>query len=95
MEEKLSGRSAATEEVAREQASIKTGYSPETIGRVSLISDEGNNSRQVAFIFETSHDVTEHPLYAKARFSEVFDLAGKGVSDGPLLQFGREVTVGG
>ncbi|MBE1205942.1 hypothetical protein [Aminobacter carboxidus] len=86
---------AVTEEVARKEASTKTGYAPETIGRVSLVIDEGNNSRQIAFVFETSQDVTRHPLYAKATLAEALDLAGKGVSDGPVLQFGPEVTVGG
>lgn len=86
---------AVTEELAREQASQQSGYSPITIGRLSLVVDEGDNSRQNTYIFETIHDVTEHPRYAKARLSEVFDLSGKGQNDGPVLQFGRDVTVGG
>ena len=86
---------AVTEEVAREQASTKTGYAPETIGGVFLVLDEGNSSRQNAFIFETTHDVTKHPLYVRARLSEAFDLTGKEVDDGPVLQFGPEVTAGG
>ena len=86
---------AVTEEVARQQASTKTGYAPETIGRVFLAIKEDNNSRQIAFIFETNHDVTKHQLYAKATLAKAFDLTEKGVNDGPLLQFGPEVTVGG
>jgi len=86
---------AANEEVAREQASAKTGYAPETVGRMLLVVDEGNNSRQHAFIFETTHDVTKHPLYAKARLSQAFDVTGKMINDGPVLRFGPEVTVGG
>jgi hypothetical protein len=86
---------AVTEKVAREQALTKSGYAPQTIGRVFLVIDEGNNSRQDVFIFETAHDVTKHPLYAKAMLSQAFDLTEKALSDGPVLQFGAEVTVGG
>ncbi|NGN45341.1 hypothetical protein G6N74_30320 [Mesorhizobium sp. CGMCC 1.15528] len=68
---------------------------PQTIGRVFLVIDEGNNSRQDVFIFETAHDVTKHPLYAKAMLSQAFGLTEKALSDGPVLQFGAEVTVGG
>jgi hypothetical protein len=86
---------AVTERVARNQASVISGYDPETIGRTSIVFNEGKNSRQIAFIFETDNDVAKHPLYAKARLSEVFDLKGRVVEDGPVLQFGPEVTVGG
>lgn len=86
---------AVTEEVAREQASKQSGYSPGTIGRLSLVVEEGSSSRQNAYVFETSHDVTKHPRYAKVRLSEYFDLTGKRLNDGPVLHFGREVTVGG
>ena len=84
---------AVTEEVAREQASNQTGYAPETIGCVSLVVEEADSSRQNAYVFETSQDVTTHPRYADAKLSESLDL--KGLNDGPVLQFGREVTVGG
>lgn len=86
---------APTEEVAREQASTKTGYAPHTIRRMSLLFEQDNSSRQNAFIFETDNDVTIHPLYAKARLAQLFDLAGTGMKDGPVLRFGPEVTVGG
>ncbi|QOF75466.1 hypothetical protein IG197_34385 (plasmid) [Aminobacter sp. SR38] len=86
---------APTEEVAREQASTKTGYDPDTIGRMSHIFEQGNNSRQNTFIFETDNDVTKHPLYAKATLAQVYDLTGTAMNDGPVLRFGPEVTVGG
>ena len=84
---------AVTEEVARERASNQTGYAPETIGCVSLVVEEDDNSRQHLYIFETSQDVTTHPSYAEATLSEFVDL--NGLNDGPVLQIGREVTVGG
>ena len=86
---------AVTEEIAREQAATKTGYAPETVGRVALVISEGNSSRQNAFIFETTNDVTKHRLYAKAKLFDAFDLSNKAVNDGPVLLFGPEVTVGG
>jgi hypothetical protein len=86
---------AITEQVAREQAYAMTGYPLETVGRTAFVFKRGNNSRQNAFIFETPHDVTKHPLYVEAWLSEVFDLTGTVVEDGPVLQFGPEVTVGG
>jgi hypothetical protein len=86
---------AVTEEIAREQASTKTGYAPETVGRVALVIDESNSSRQKAFIFETTNDVTKHPLYAKARLFDAFRLTKRTVNDGPVLLFGPEVTAGG
>ena len=86
---------AVTEEIAREQASTKTGYAPETVGHVVVIVDQGTSSRQKAFIFETTNDVSKHPLYAKARLFEAFDVTEKEVNNGPVLLFGPEVTVGG
>lgn len=86
---------AVTEDLAREQAAIKTGYAPETIGRVILVIDEGDNSRQRGFVFQTMNDVTEHLLYVRAKLSDACDVPGKKVNDGPMLMFGREVTAGG
>lgn len=86
---------APTEEVARAQATALSGYASDSISEAHIVAEVHNNSRQDAYIFETSHDVTKHPLYARALLSEVFDLCGEGVSDGPILQFGPEVTVGG
>ncbi|MFU0505806.1 hypothetical protein [Pseudaminobacter sp. NGMCC 1.201702] len=86
---------AVTEEIAREQAATKTGYAADTIGRVALVIDQSNSSRQKAFIFETTNDITKHPLYAKGRLSDVFDLTMQAVNDGPVLLFGPEVTAGG
>ena len=39
---------SVTEEIAREQASTKTGYAPETIGRVALVIEQSNSSRQTS-----------------------------------------------
>ncbi len=88
-----------TELVARERILADAGYTPATIGRVVLIADSGDNSRQKTFVFETSNDVTLHPDYAKARLSDTYDLStlqhADGVEDGPVLVYGPEVTVGG
>jgi len=86
---------AVTEEVARGQAAEKSGYAPQTIGRMVLAIGRRGNSRQDAYVFETSNDVTAHPRYARARLSEAFDLATPELDDGPVLLFGPEVTVGG
>lgn len=84
-----------TEDVARKQAAAKSGYEPSTIGRLFQVSDQGSNSRQDAYVFETSNDVTSHSLYAKARLSDAFKLEQNRFSDGPVLLFGPEVTAGG
>ncbi len=86
---------AVTEEVARDQAAEKTGYDPATIGSLVLVVNHHNNSRQNAYIFETSNDVTKHPLYVRATLHTVFDPASRGLDDGDVLSFGPEVTVGG
>jgi hypothetical protein len=84
-----------TEDVARKQASEKSCYEPSTIGRLSLVIDQRSNSRQDAYVFETSNDVASHPMYAKAKLFDAFDLENDTISDGPILMFGPEVTVGG
>ncbi len=84
-----------TEDVARKQASEKSGYVPSTIGRLSMVIDQRSNSRQDAYVFETSNDVASHPMYAKAKLFDAFDLENDTISDGPILMFGPEVTVGG
>lgn len=86
---------AVTEGLAREQAAQKSGYAPDTIGRMVLLIDQRSNSRQDAYIFETANDVTKHPHYAKAKLSDVVDLTALDVDDGAVLLFGPEVTVGG
>ncbi len=86
---------AVTEEVARSQAADKTGYDPATIGALAFVVNHHNNSRQYAHIFETSNDVTKHPLYVRARLHVVFEVAGSDLEDGDVLSFGPEVTVGG
>ncbi|WP_442580574.1 hypothetical protein ACSBOB_00785 [Mesorhizobium sp. ASY16-5R] len=85
---------AITEAIAREQAAAQTGYDPHTIGPLATVIDQGTNSRQRAFVFETANDVDKHPLFAKALLS---DAIGATVieADGPVLVFGPEVTVGG
>lgn len=85
---------AITEVIAREQAAIRTGYEPDTIGAVIIVVDQGTNSRQKAYVFETTNDVTKHPLFAKAKLSDTIDVTAPG-ADGPVLSFGPEVTVGG
>ncbi len=84
-----------TEDVARNQAAEKSGYAPSTIGRLSLVIDQRSNSRQDAYVFETSNDVASHQMYAKAKLFDAFDLENDTISDGPILMFGPEVTVGG
>lgn len=84
-----------TEDVARNQAAEKSGYAPATIGRLSLVIDQRSNSRQDAYVFETSNEVANHSLYAKAKLFDAFDLENDTISDGPILMFGPEVTVGG
>jgi hypothetical protein len=84
-----------TEDVARRQATEKSGYPSSTIGRLSLIIDQRSDSRQDAYIFETSNHVANHPQYAKAKLSEAFGLQRNSIDDGPILIFGPEVTVGG
>ena len=88
-----------TELVARERIIADAGYPPATIGRVVLVADSGDNSRQKAFVFETSNDVTRHANFAKARLSDTYDLRAlqhiDDLKDGPLLVYGPEVTVGG
>ncbi|MFE0018394.1 hypothetical protein ACFWXH_26365 [Mesorhizobium sp. NPDC059054] len=84
-----------TEEVARSQAAEKSGYEPSTIGRLAHIVDQRSNSRQDAYVFETSNDVTSHSMYVVANLSDAFDLRGAIIEDGPILRFGPELTVGG
>lgn len=86
---------AVTHEVARAQAISQTGYAPDTFGPAVFTADQGNNSRQQEYVFETGNDVTKHPLYVHAMLSDNHDLAKLDVHDGPLLMFGPEVTVGG
>ncbi|MEQ1956412.1 hypothetical protein [Mesorhizobium sp. CN2-181] len=85
---------AITEAIAREQAVIQTGYDPDTIGPLAIVVDQRTSSRQKAFVFETANDVTNHPLFANARLSDTVD-APRLEADGPVLNFGPEVTVGG
>lgn len=67
------------------------GDSPSCLSRKILRS----NSRQDAYVFETSNHVANHSLYAKAKLFDAFDLKNDTTSDGPILMFGPEVTVGG
>lgn len=71
------------------------GQVPIGFGQVCLVIDAGNSSRQKAFIFETTNDVTRHLRYVVGRLSEAVDLVAHNVEDGPVLQIGAEVTVGG
>lgn len=86
---------AVTEDVARSQAAEKTGYDPSTIGMLALVVNHHNNSRQYAHIFETSNDVTKHPHYVQATLHDALGAAGSELTDGDILVFGPEVTVGG
>lgn len=85
---------AITEAVARDQAAVKAGYERGTIGQVVTVVDQGTNSRQKAYVFATTNDVTRHPLFAGARLSDTVDTSSL-ETDGPVLAFGPEVTVGG
>lgn len=82
-------------EVAQKAAVLNTGYGADTIGPVVHVAEDGNNSRQNAYVFQTSNDVTQHPLYVDAKLSDSFMLSEIGVEDGPVLIFGPEITVGG
>lgn len=86
---------AVTEDIAREQASIRTGYTPQTIGTLAFLIEGTNSSRQSTFVFETTQDVTKHPYYINATLSKLFDLGENLEDNGPVLQFGREITAGG
>ena len=86
---------AVTEELARSQAAGKAKYHPTTIGTLVRVVDHHNNSRQYAHIFETSHDVTKHPLYVTAKLHEAYGLADSELEDGDVLSFGPEITAGG
>lgn len=86
---------AVTRDVARSQAAEKTGYDPFTIGMLALVVSHHNNSRQYAHIFETSNDVTKHPHYVQTKLHDALGAAASELTDGDVLVFGPEVTVGG
>jgi len=86
---------AVTETTARQRAVSSTRYAPAAIGSIVLVVDQGDNSRQREFIFETANDVAMHPLYTGARLANVVELAHSGLHNAPTLVFGPEVTVGG
>ncbi len=85
---------AITEEIARDQAIMRTGYEPHTIGALVVVVDQHTSSRQKAFVFETTNDVTGHQLFARAKLSDTIDLPASR-RDGPVLAFGPELTAGG
>lgn len=86
---------AATEDLARAEAAEKTGYHLATIGALVHVVNHHENSRQYAHIFETSHDVTKHPLYVRAKLHDAFRLGARQLEDGHLLSFGPAITAGG
>lgn len=87
---------AVNEKLARDIIVSEFGFMPSSIGEVLLTSAEIENSRQKTFVFGTSNDITQHPKYAKALLSDKFDLAAfTSVEDGPIIEHGPEVTVGG
>lgn len=87
---------AATAGLARSLAAEQSGYSAAAIGQLVCQAGVGvKNSRQTIYVFATSHDVTTHPSYVPSMLIETFAISDAGIKDGPVLQFGPEVTVGG